>query len=147
MGKAVAVVRIPSRDTTVGGVRLWDLRVRREVAIPEGLERVGDGWFAGSEVESVVIPASVRSLGREAFCQCRSLRRVTIADESLLERIGERCFYGSGVDDIVLPAALLEIGQDAFRQCEGLRTVRVEEGCAEDVRGRAGARAGDTASV
>ena len=106
-----------------------------EVAIPEGLERVGDGWFAGSEVESVMIPASVRSLGREAFCQCWSLRRVTIAEGSLLERIGERCFCESGIEEIVLPAALREIGQDAFRQCEGLRTMRVEEGCAVDVRG------------
>ena len=89
----------------------------------------------GQRCRERVISASVRSLGREAFCQCRSLRRMTIAEGSLLERIGERCFCGSGVEEIMLPAALREIGQDAFRQYKDLRTVRVEEGCAVDVSG------------
>ena len=44
-------------------MRAWDLRNCKEAVIPEGAERIGNHWFWGSEVKSVVIPASVREIG------------------------------------------------------------------------------------
>lgn len=73
MDTSVTVVVLPGRDELAGGKRVWDLRALRVVAIPEGIERIGDGWFAGSDVESAEIPVSVKEIGDSAFCGCRRL--------------------------------------------------------------------------
>ena len=129
------VAILPLRQTTVGGQRLWDLRVQKEVVVPEGIEEIGNYWFASSDIESVLIPASVRNLGTEAFRGCRRLRRVELAEGSRLEAIGKQCFCESGIEEIALPAGLKEIGKEAFFHCSNLKTVEVEEGCAAGVEG------------
>ena len=60
----------PPAGTMAGNTRVWDLRELKEVVIPEGVERIGNYWFYGCEVESVIIPASVKEIGARAFCKC-----------------------------------------------------------------------------
>lgn len=112
---------------SVGGQSLEALRAARELVIPDGVEEVGDYWFEGSGIESVVIPASVRTIGREAFCKCGSLKRVTFAEGSALESVGERCFWESAIEKLALPAALRSVGEDAFKDCANLKLIRIEE--------------------
>ena len=66
----------------VGGVRIWDLRDCKNIVIPEGVKRIGNHWFWGSEVESVEIPASAKEIGADAFCNCKNLKSVTLAEDS-----------------------------------------------------------------
>ena len=40
-----------------------DLRMLREVAIPEGVQEIGEQWFKNSEIKSVVVPKSIRRIG------------------------------------------------------------------------------------
>mgnify|MGYP007054167241 CR=1 FL=1 len=54
----VDIVTIPSRRIMVGNQPLWELRALKDVAIPNGIEKIGDRWFAGSSVESVRVPVS-----------------------------------------------------------------------------------------
>ena len=56
--------------TLPGNVRLQDLRQMKDVVIPDGVRRIGNNWFWGSEVEKVEIPASVEEIGEGAFCNC-----------------------------------------------------------------------------
>ena len=42
-----------------GGVFLQDLRMMKSVAIPDGVEKVGNEWFRRSGIENITIPASV----------------------------------------------------------------------------------------
>ena len=110
-----------------GGVLLRDLRLQKNIAIPEGTERIGDYWFWGSGVESVEIPASVREIGACAFRNCGKLRSVVfkgaVSEESQLRVIGTGAFRGcSGLGDIGLPAGLEEIGAYAFAK-SGLRSI------------------------
>lgn len=72
----------PPAETMMGSVKVWDLRNCKEVIIPDGTERVGNHWFWGSDVESVKIPASVREIGADAFCNCKNLKSVTFAEGS-----------------------------------------------------------------
>ena len=116
----------PQPETMVGSMRVWDLRERKDVVIPGGVERIGNHWFWGSGVESVTIPASVREIEIEAFCQCRRLKKVIFAEGSRLERIGVACFCGSGIEELAFPSALKELGADAFYNCNSLKTIRME---------------------
>ena len=116
----------PLPNVMVGGRRVWDLRMVRDVVIPEGAEAVGNSWFAGSCVESVELPGSVREVGPGAFCHCKGLKRLVFggaASSSRLRVIRAGAFHGcSGLRRVDLPDGLEEIGRFAFR-ASGLRGV------------------------
>ena len=46
----VRVVRLPRFDTKVGDRTLGELRHLREVKLQEGLEIIGENWFADSDI-------------------------------------------------------------------------------------------------
>ena len=60
--------------TLPGGVRLQDLCVMKGAVIPDGVERIGNHWFEGSQIESITLPASVTEIGKGAFCNCWKLK-------------------------------------------------------------------------
>ena len=62
---------LPPKQTVVGDSLLWDLRALGDVVLPEGVQRIGDYWFAKTDIRSVHISASVREIGREAFLECK----------------------------------------------------------------------------
>lgn len=99
----------PLPETTVGNASIWSLRELREVAIPEGVERVGSCWFSHSGIRSVEIAASVRELGQYAFHSCGKLRRVSFQPGSRLEKVGKACFRGSALREIAIPSGVGEI--------------------------------------
>ena len=55
--------RFEYQAAIAGNVRIRDFREMREVIIPDGVERIGNYWFYGTEVENVTIPASVLEIG------------------------------------------------------------------------------------
>lgn len=83
---------LPMRDTMVGSLLLWDLRALKNINLPEGIQKIGNYWFRGSDIESVVIPASVKEIGSGTFLKCASLKRIIFANGSILQTIGAHCF-------------------------------------------------------
>ena len=98
------------------------------------MERIGDCWFYGCEARTVTIPASVREIGGLAFCNCRRLKNVIIAEGSRLWKLEDRCFRNCAVEEVTLPGTLTSMSFDAFQGCNSLRTVYVEDGCNINVR-------------
>lgn len=47
--------------------QLLELRKLKDVVIPEGFQEIGDQWFWNTEIESVEVPTSVTTIGRQAF--------------------------------------------------------------------------------
>ena len=64
----------------------------KDVIIPDGIEKIGNYLFWGSDVESVTIPESVKEIGEGTFYECTKLKKVTFAPESQLEQIRNGCF-------------------------------------------------------
>ena len=73
-------------------MKVWDLRKQKDVVIPDGVEKIGSYWFWDTDVENVLVPASVRELGIDAFHGCEKLKSVTFAEGSRLETIRRGCF-------------------------------------------------------
>ena len=72
-----ASVRIgPALTQMAVGKCVWDLRRLRDVAIPDGVEAIGNHWFYGSGIVSASIPGSVVKIRTQAFCNCRRLEKL-----------------------------------------------------------------------
>ena len=99
------------------------------ITIPDTVEVIGDNLFSGSQINSVIIPASVTTIGFGAFYSCSKLTTVTIADGAAPLTIGDRAFMFSGITAIDLPQRLVSLGEKVFNNCKSL----VEVNMAEDI--------------
>ena len=132
LGRVPASAKVyPPSGTMAGSARVWDLRGLREAVVPDGTERIGAYWFWGSDVERVVLPASVREVSASAFCNCRRLREVVFREGSKLRELEGHTFCGcSGLARVLLPDGLRKIGNHCFSGC-GIREFRAPPGLRE----------------
>lgn len=81
-----------------------------------------------TNVSSVFIPATVRSIGDSAFSYCNALTTVTFAEGSQLKSIGLAAFYGTEqlyprFKEIKIPDSVDTIGSGAFFYCQDLERI------------------------
>ena len=87
---------------------------------------IGEGAFAQSEVQQVVIPNSVTSIGSRAFIYCGKLNSVTIPES--VETIGSYAFSGCyNLKNIKLPQDLKSIEEGLFKGCNQLQAITIPE--------------------
>lgn len=84
---------------------------------------INEDAFTGSDIEGVVIPRSVRVIGKRAFSECKSLSAVGFYESEL--KIEDYAFYGSGIVNLKLPFGVSYIGSDAFSNCTRLTEVSI----------------------
>ena len=83
--------------------------------------------FKSKSITSVVIPATVTSIGSKAFYQCTSLNSVTLNEG--LQTIGEAAFqYCSALLSVSVPNSVTRIEKLAFGDCTALADVTLSEG-------------------
>ena len=95
-------------------------------ANPE-IETIGDYAFKDcmNASFSIQIPASVKSIGYEAFSCCRNITSVTFAQGSQLEVIGDCAFdFCESLTSITIPNSVTSIGHQAFGYCANLNYIR-----------------------
>lgn len=84
-------------------------------------------WYGCSALHSVVIPGSVKAIGRGAFAGCPNLTYVEIEDGVV--EIGEEAFLNcSSLVEASISRDVMDIGSFAFGQCESLLAVTLREG-------------------
>ena len=99
----------------------------------EGIERFGwifssyyyIGEYGEHKMTSITIPASVKTIANNAFCDMINLKTVTFAEGSQLESIGDYAFRNCLALETVngLPASLATMGKEVFRDCTALTTI------------------------
>lgn len=96
------------------------------LTIPEGETFVLEESYHGREdIEEIILPASMRTIGPIAFAECPELKRIYFNEG--LEEIGDGAFLGAELlSEIKLPESLKTIGPMAFWGC-GLTSVRIPE--------------------
>ena len=58
--------------------------------MPEGLESIGEKWFEDASFREITIPRTVKSIGNEAFYNCKNLASVILQEG--FESIGNNWF-------------------------------------------------------
>ena len=116
-------------------------------SVPDGVETIGAGAFAGSNIlTQVIVPESVKTIsisgfqncekltsialpgveniGEYAFDGCSALQSVTFGDK--LKKISLCGFYGcTSLQDVTLPESLVTIEKSAFFMCQSLTSLTI----------------------
>ena len=100
----------------------------KNVVIPEYIDGVkvvaiaNDAFKDNKNIESVVIPSTVKIIGDEAFVGCTNLREVTIGDG--VENIASGAFFGcTNLTTVNIGRNVKSIGNSAFYRCVNLSVV------------------------
>ncbi len=102
------------------------------VILPDTVEVIADGAFARcAGLETVVLGAGVREIGKEAFYRSRGLRSVNLEDTAL-ESIGESAFGECyRLSSVHMPSSVRTVGECAYIQCLSLSEVTLSENLEE----------------
>ena len=77
-----------------------------------------------TDLESVKIPSTVKTIGQYAFSGCTNLKEVIFDGESQLETIGEGAFeYCYNLEEIAIPNGVTTINRLTFSNCLNLKEV------------------------
>ncbi len=98
------------------------------LVIQEGVTHIGDHSFMTCKMESVYIPASVKTIGAYAFKNCFNLKDVTFADGSQVTELGDGSFQSAAFEQITIPASVTSIGFGALDVIFSLTDIFIEEG-------------------
>ena len=99
------------------------------VRIPDGVTHIPDGAFKnGHLIKEVILPASLETIGNEAFMNCDKLETVTCLGNNLTD-IGDCAFYGCiSLQQIAIPDGVTSIGSFAFYGCISLQQIAIPDG-------------------
>ena len=76
------------------------------------------------DLKEVVIPAGVKTIGKETFKECKGLQRVVLPKG--LKTIEESAFYGcENLKDMDIPDSVRDIGNSALRGCRSLTKIQI----------------------
>ncbi|KAK8880877.1 hypothetical protein M9Y10_003575 [Tritrichomonas musculus] len=95
----------------------------KKIAIPASIVSIGNDAFNGcKKLVKVIIPSSVTSIGNNAFNGCTSLSEIIIP--SSIRTIGSRAFFGcSSLLQIIIPSSVKSIDIETFSGCSSLSRI------------------------
>ncbi len=99
----------------------------QDVVIPDGITSIGNYAFSGYRgLTSVTIPSSVTSIGEDAFYNCVGLTSVIIPNG--VTKIKKYTFCScDGLTNIIIPESVTSIGINAFSFCRELTNITIPD--------------------
>ena len=122
---SLATVSLGNSLTAIGEYAFSDCEKLESVTFGSALETIGERAFFKVKISSLVLPATVRTIGDWAFYN-NPLTTITFNDG--LQSIGSRAFYGVSVQTLNIPNSVTELGSYAFSGCKSLETVTIGTG-------------------
>ena len=106
----------------------------KTVTIADGIERIEDRAFSwehdeGSALDSITLSNTLKSIGDEAFRNCKSLRSVNLPES--LRYIGFEAFRDSSLVSAYIPDSVSYVGGGAFYCCYDLKSAKLSQSMTE----------------
>lgn len=101
------------------------------VVVPEGTMGILQNAFNGCKIDGILLPSTLRRIGREAFANCQLLKGIKMPDG--LEYLGQKAFENClALSYVILPGSLTKLLNSTFSGCMMLKHVQFpESGLAE----------------
>jgi len=113
-------VSFPSTLKVIGKAAFSGCHSLKNISNLDGLEKVGNGAFSGTGLESVSLPDGCE-VGTEVFSGCGQLTYASLP--KTLTSIPKGIFYGcQSLGTVLLPDNYISIERDAFRECTALES-------------------------
>ncbi len=95
------------------------------ISIPSDVEEIGDRQYRENKTMKIVlIPKSIKRIGKQAFSNCLALEKVIFEADSQLKIIDEEAFCNcESLKNITIPRSVTKIEEDAFLNCDSLKRV------------------------
>ena len=115
-----------------------------QIIIPEGVTHIGYKAFQYTNIASIVIPNSVKTMGDVTFFCCLNLHDVTLSKNltsipncafeftnlqciiipDSVKSINDRAFANcNALIEVTIPSSVVAIGPEAFGRCQNLRAI------------------------
>lgn len=91
------------------------------------LTSVGDKAFKSTGLTSVVLPATLETLGAQAFDGVSTLTSLDLSAATKLKVISDEAFRGTAVASLAIPANIEKVGVSAFEDNTALTSVVIAE--------------------
>ena len=125
-GGSLTSISLPSSVISIGEYA-FDTALLESISIATGsaLETIGYQAFIFSKIESIDLSAStsLASIGEGAFLRASELQSVILPNS--VTSIGARAFEGSGLTSIVIPNSITSIENDTFRYAGDLTSATI----------------------
>ena len=95
----------------------------KKISIPVSVEIIGLAAFSGSGIESIHLPANLKTISTAAFSGCTNLKSVEFPEA--LTKIESRAFEKSGLIRMELPDTVTTMGSGVFSECPNLEFVKL----------------------
>lgn len=115
--------------TEIAAGAFADNKVVQTVYIGAGIQKIGKNAFCNCKaLKKVVFEGSeITSIGSRAFYNCKALENINLKKLTKLKKIPDYCFYGCRkLKNITIPKAVTNIGKKAFYGCKNLKKVNVK---------------------
>ena len=117
----------------LGSILVGYKGTERNVTIPDGVKKIGDGALAldynpnMTSIESVKMPEGLTHIGAEAFASNYDMKEITLPES--LKEIGEWAFRGcQNLTAIDIPDGVELIGEGAFARCYYVESLTIGSG-------------------
>ena len=95
----------------------------KKISIPVSVEIIGLAAFSGSGIESIHLPANLKTISTAAFSGCTNLKSVEFPEA--LTKIESHAFEKSGLIRMELPDTVTTMGSGVFSECPNLEFVKL----------------------
>ena len=125
-------IELPPSLQEVGAYSFYKSNIE-SITLNEGLSNIIQGTFAGTYIEKVYIPGSVKKIGDEAFSACHNLKEINLGNG--VKQLGNYVFsWNENLTKIELPPSLQEVGGYAFYK-SNIKSITLNEGLSNIVQG------------
>lgn len=95
----------------------------KKISIPVSVEIIGLAAFSGSGIDSIHLPANLKTISTAAFSGCTNLKSVEFP--AGLTKIENMAFEKSGLIRMELPDTVTTMGSGVFSECPNLEFVKL----------------------
>ena len=113
----------------INGGAFKNIESLESVQLPASIKEIGEEAFCNTGITSFILPAEVLEIKAKTFKDCSAIEEFVFADDSKIKKISDEAFSGcSSLLSFTIPRGVEELGGYLFENCSALSGVVVPVG-------------------